>query len=86
MLAGPMAHLAEVGRLAAKENPELGKSFRVKPGVGTYLMVQTTARTMQAAAETHKEVLAKYGLSESVMAQFGQLLDQFDAAFTLGTP
>jgi hypothetical protein len=84
MLAGPIAHLAQVGRLAAKENPELGKSFRVKPGVGTYLAFQTTARTMQAAAETHKEVLAKYGLSESVVAQFGQLLDQFDAALTLG--
>jgi hypothetical protein len=63
MLAGPIAHLAGVGRLAAKENPELGKSFRVKPGVGTYLVFQTTARTMQAAAETHKEVLAKYGLA-----------------------
>jgi hypothetical protein len=85
MLAGPIAHLAGVGRLAAKENPELGKSFRVKPGVGTYLVFQTTARTMQAAAETHKEVLAKYGLSESVLAQFGQMLDQFDAALTLGT-
>jgi hypothetical protein len=28
--------------------------------------------------------LAKYGLSESVLAQFGQLLDQFDAALALG--
>jgi hypothetical protein len=40
---------------------------------------------MQAAAESNKEVLAKYGLSESVLAQFGQLLDQFDAAVTLGS-
>jgi hypothetical protein len=40
---------------------------------------------MQMAAETHKEVLAKYGLSESVVAEFGQTLDQFDAALTLGT-
>jgi len=84
MLLGPIAHLAEVGRLAAKENPELGKAFGSKPGVGTYLMLQTTALTMQAAAEASKEVLAKYGLSESVLAQFGQLLDQFDAAVTLG--
>jgi hypothetical protein len=85
MLAGPIAHLAQVGRIAAKENPELGKSFRARPGVGTYLVFQTTARTMQAAAESNKEVLAKYGLSESVLAQFGQLLDQFDAAVTLGS-
>lgn len=85
MLIGPIAHLGQVGRLAAKENPELGKSFLVKPGVGTYLTFQTTARTMQAAAETHKEVLAKYGLSESVLEQFGQMLDQFDSALTLGS-
>jgi len=85
MLIGPIAHLAQVGRLAAKENPELGKSFRAKPGSGTYLAFRTTARTMQTAAESNKEVLAKYGLSESVLAQFGQLLDQFDAAVTLGS-
>jgi hypothetical protein len=84
MLLGPIAHLSQVGRLAAKENRELGNSFLAKPGVGTYLQFQTTARTMQAAAESNTEVLAKYGLSESVLAQFGQMLDQFDAAVTLG--
>jgi hypothetical protein len=40
---------------------------------------------MQLEAELHKEVLAKYGLSEAVLAQLGQLLDQFDAAMTLGS-
>lgn len=36
--------------------------------MGTYLEFRTTARTMQTAAESNKEVLAKYGLSESVLA------------------
>ena len=84
MLQGPIAHLAGVGKLAAKEVPELSKSVLKKPGVGSYLSFLTAARTLQAAAEANKEVLAKFGQSESVLAQFGQLLDQFDAAVSLG--
>jgi hypothetical protein len=41
---------------------------------------RTPARSMQTEAEAHKEVLAKYGLSEAVLEVFGRLLDQFDAA------
>jgi len=84
ILLGPIAHLAGVGKLAAKEVPELSKSVLKKPGVGSYLSFLTAARTLQAAAEANKEVLAKFGQSESVLAQFGQLLDQFDAAVSLG--
>lgn len=84
MLIGPIAHMSEVGTLAAPEIPALGKSFQVKPGVGTYQAFRTAARAMQAAAEANKEVLAKHGQSESVAVQFGQMLDQFDAAVTLG--
>jgi hypothetical protein len=36
------------------------------------------------AAEAHQEVLAKHGLSASVLEQFGQMLDQFDTAVALG--
>ena len=39
---------------------------------------------MLAEARTHKEVLAKYGLSEPVLTLFGDMLDQFDAAVALG--
>jgi hypothetical protein len=84
MLNGPIDHMAGVGKLAAKEIPELSKSFLTKPGVGSYQVFQAAARTMQAAAEANKEVLARYGMSESVLAQFGQLLNQFDAAVKLG--
>ncbi|MGH7515603.1 MAG: hypothetical protein ACREOQ_22090 [Gemmatimonadales bacterium] len=84
MLNGPIAHMAGVGKLAAKEVPELSKSFMTKPGVGSYQVFQAAARTMQAAADANKEVLARYGLSESVLAQFGQMLNQFDAAVKLG--
>jgi hypothetical protein len=84
MLAVPIAHLAEVGRAAAREEHELGKTFRFKPGASTYLAFRTAARGMAAAAETHKEVLLKHGLSQSVLDEFVRMLDQFDAAVALG--
>ena len=62
MLAVPIAHLAEVGRAAAREEHELGKTFRFKPGASTFLAFRTAARGMASAAETHREVLAKHGL------------------------
>jgi len=84
MLAGAIPHLADVGGIAAAEHAELGNTFLVKPGVGSYARFLTTARAMYAAAIEHKEVLAKYGSSESLVAQFGAQLDQFEAALLLG--
>jgi hypothetical protein len=85
MLAGPIAHLSEVGRIAGQEHPELVNKFRYKPSGTTYLAHRTAARSMQAEAETHKEVLTEFLLSEAVLEMFGQLLDQFDAAVKLGS-
>jgi hypothetical protein len=39
---------------------------------------------MAAAAETHREVLLKHGLSQSVLEEFVRILDQFDEAVALG--
>ena len=80
----PIAHLAEVGRAAAREEHELGKTFRFRPDASTYFAFRTAARGMAAAAETHKEVLLKHGLSQSVLDEFVRMLDQFDAAVALG--
>jgi hypothetical protein len=80
----PIAHLAEVGRAAAREEHELGKTFTFKPGASTFLAFRTAARGMASAAETHREVLLKYGLAQSVLDEFVKQLDQFDAAVALG--
>ena len=85
MLAGPIAHLAEVGGLAEREHPDLVNKLRYKPSGNTYVAHRTAARSMQAEAEPNKEVLAKFGLSEAVLEVFGQLLDQFDAAVKVGS-
>jgi hypothetical protein len=84
MLAVPIAHLAEVGRAAAREEHELGEVFRFKPSADTILAFRTAARSMAAAAETHRELLAKHGLAQSVLDEFEQMLDQYDAAIALG--
>ena len=84
MLAGPIAHLAQVGRAAAREEHELGKAFRFRPDASTFFAFRTAARGMATAAQEHREVLLKYGLSQPVLDQFVQMLDQFDEAVVLG--
>lgn len=85
MLAVPIAHLAQIGALAARERHELGKSFRFKPTAESLVAFRSAARAMHEEAQSHKEVLVKHGLSESVLVEFGTVLDEFDAAVLLGT-
>jgi hypothetical protein len=80
----PIPHLAEVGRAAAREEHELGKTFSFRPGASTYFAFRTAARSMVGSAQEHRELLVKYGLSQSVLDQFVQALDQLDAAVGLG--
>jgi hypothetical protein len=84
MLEVPIAHLAEVGRAAVREDHELGEMFLFKPSANTFLAFRTAARSMAAAAQEHRGVLLKYGLSQSVLDEFLQKLDEFDAAIALG--
>jgi len=84
-MATPIAHVAEIGGLAAKDHPELVGLFRFKPSKDSLSAFLTAARTMLAAAQEHKEALAPYGLSESMLELFGQLVDQFEVAVKVGT-
>lgn len=85
MLAGPIVHLTEVGRLAAREHPDLVRKLRYAPSRHNYQAHRTAARSMQAEAEANKEALVRFGLSEAVLEVHRQLLDQFDAAVKLGS-
>jgi hypothetical protein len=85
MLAVPITHLAQIGALAAREQHELGKTFRWRPTAGSLVAFQSAARSMYQEAQSHKEVLVKHGLSESVLVEFGKMLDEFDAVVRLGT-
>jgi hypothetical protein len=81
----PIPHLAEIGRAASVEQPELAKIFRFRPEASTLFAFRTAARSMANAAQEHRELLVKYGLSESVLAEFVASIDQLDAAVALGT-
>jgi hypothetical protein len=84
MLEVPIAHLADVGEVAAREQHELDKVFRFRPGASTFLAFRAAARGMASAAKTHKDVLAKHGLSAPVLEEFDRMLDQFDGAVEAG--
>lgn len=80
-----LSHLAQVGKAAARDVPELAQKFVFRPGTTTYLAFRTAARGMAAEAESQKEVLVKHGLADTVLANLVQALDQFDAAVEQGS-
>lgn len=84
MLEVPIAHLADVGEMAASEEHDLDKVFRFRPSASTFLAFRAAAHGMVTAVETHKAVLAKHGLSAPVLEEFGRMLEQYDAAVTQG--
>jgi hypothetical protein len=79
-----LVHIAEVGKAAAREEPDLNQKFVFRPGTRAYLAFRTAARGMAAEAQSHKEVLVKHGLAETVLENFLQALDQFDEAVEQG--
>jgi hypothetical protein len=85
MLAGPIAHLARIGSLAGREVHEPRSRFAFRPAAGTHLAFQAAVRSMLAAAEEHREVLVKYGLSPSALTQFSASDAELTAAGELGT-
>jgi len=84
MLTVAIAHLAQIGALAAREIHELGTTFRSRPAVRSQVAFHSAGRAMLETAQAHKEVLVRHGLSESVLLEFERMLDQFDAAMRLG--
>ncbi len=77
-------HLIEVGKSASREVPELAQKFVFRPGTRSHLGFRTAARGMVAEAQTHRDVLLKYGLGEDVLADLAAALDQFDDAMEQG--
>lgn len=84
-MTGPIGHLSEVGRAAAKDQPELGSSYRVKPSKSTVLAFQTMVGAMVETSKAHKDVLVTHGLAAPMLDQLEQMLEQFKAAVTLGS-
>jgi hypothetical protein len=70
--------LAGVGRVAARENVELGAQFRLPRTRSTNLAFVTLAQGMLEKATEHKDLLAKQGLAESVLTDLAAALQEFE--------
>ena len=79
-----LMHLARVAR-ASREIPELAQKFALAPEATPYLAFRTVARGIVAEAQTHKELLVKHGLADTVLDSLVQTLNQFDQAIEQGT-
>src|SRR5260370_988486 len=70
-----LTYLSAVGRVAARENTELGAQFRLPATRATNQAFLTLARGMLTKATEQKDLLVSRGMSE-------QLLDDLAAALT----
>jgi hypothetical protein len=79
-----LSHVISAAELASTEEPELAEEFRIPGRVTTYAAFRTAAGGVLAEAENRKELLTKYGLSDSILVGLRTALDEFDAAVEQG--
>lgn len=72
------SHILSVAELASVEEPELAEKFRMPGRITTYSAFRTAARGVLTEAQNRKELLVKYGLSETVLEALKQSLDSFE--------
>lgn len=73
-----LRYLAGVGAVAAKENAQLAAQFRLPKERTANLTLVTLARGMLEKAIEQKDLLAKRGLSESVLTDISAALAEFE--------
>jgi hypothetical protein len=73
-----LEHVERVATVAARDLPELGGKFVVNPRGASYLAFRTAARSLQAEAVSHKDVLVTHGLVDTVLDDLAKALDEFD--------
>jgi hypothetical protein len=73
-----LRYLAGVGRVAARENAELGAQFRLPRTRATNQAFVTLVQGMLEKATEHKDLLVKQGLSETVLTDITASLEQFE--------
>jgi hypothetical protein len=76
---GLLAHFAAVAQAASEEVPELAQKFTLPETTQSYRAFRAAARAIEAEILQRKELLLKYGLSETGLQEFTPALDEFDA-------
>jgi hypothetical protein len=84
MRRSQLLHLSRVAQIAAKELPELGPKFVLRPEKSSYQTFRTAARAILAEAMNQKDLLVKHGLSDTVLNSLVDSLTQFDEVFERG--
>jgi hypothetical protein len=70
--------LIGIARAAAREEPDLRAGITRLPVNVSHQEALTRGRVAVATAETHRELLVKYGMSDNLLEEFSAKLDEFD--------
>lgn len=79
-----LRHLSQVGRLAAVTAPDLAGAFRVPRRLDSRQALLAVARGMAEAAVRHREALAEHGLTEALLGELLEAVEQFETAANVG--
>lgn len=82
--SGHLVHIARAGVAASRELPELEHTFAFRRDRKSFANFRSRARSLVAAAETHRELLERHGLSSTVMTGLTPMLDELDHAIGEG--
>jgi hypothetical protein len=75
-----LPHMAAAARRAEGELPDLRRTLQLAPTKDTLAARRGAAGSMLEAVQARKDVLARYGLDEAVLADLEQALAEYDAA------
>jgi hypothetical protein len=73
-----LPHLANVGRLAGRDLPELVRTFTPRR-IKTHLQFRTVTGSMFDAARSNQDALRKHGLSVTMLDDLEKVLAEYDA-------
>jgi hypothetical protein len=76
---GLLAHFTAVAKTASVEVPELAQKFALPETTQSYRAFRAAARAIEAEILERKELLLKYGLSETGITEYTAALDELDA-------
>jgi hypothetical protein len=79
-----LPHIQRAAKGAATDDPQLADAFPRKPATSSQAGFRTVVGGIADAAEEHKEVMGKRGLSADVLGDLKESIKQFDAAMELG--
>jgi hypothetical protein len=82
---GHLTHLRSIAGLAEADLPEFHQLLRLKRGCIPFRTFRTAARAMANEALSRKDVLVKHGLSETMLQNLVETLDELDEVIERGS-